>query len=218
MRLFLGFLLLATPLMGSAVDLLREQEINECRAGDIALWPDGSDRSAVASPLVFSFEATGTPAWFDPEEISALIRKAAGAWSACGIPARISDQYTPAPGSIRIRWDEAGSRGNFALANLSASTLSLSPAAFALLRQRNPGHDARETLQMVISHEMGHFYGLMAHSRRCIDVLSYYQNERGESCFSRNPDGRRQRPEYRHVLPTACDIERCRRANGFLSR
>jgi hypothetical protein len=116
---------------------------------------------------------------------------------------------------IVVNWDEAESRGNIGLANLKRRTLSLSPAVFGLLRTRNPKHDARETLQMVISHEMGHLFGLMAHSRRCIDVLSYYDNGKGETCFSRDPLWKRRMVEYRNILPTACDINRCRKANGI---
>ncbi len=147
-----------------------------------------------------------------------MIQRAAEAWSACGISSQVrslASSANPPAGSIRIQWHEKESRGNFGLANLNQRTLSLAPSAFTLLRQRNPTNDAQQTLQMVLSHEMGHFYGLMAHSRRCVDVLSYYNNDKGESCFSRDPTQLRSVPEYRHSLPTACDIERCQRANGF---
>ena len=73
--------------------------------------------------------------------------------------------------------------------------------------------DALDTLQMVLSHEMGHFYGLMAHSRRCVDVLSYYHDGKGGQCFTRNPGLLKAFPEYRSSLPTACDIQRCRILN-----
>ena len=66
---------------------------------------------------------------------------------------------------------------------------------------------------MVISHEMGHLYGLMAHSRRCVDVTSYYNNGKGETCHLRNGLPLPPRVEYRALLPTACDIARCRVAN-----
>ena len=84
-----------------------------------------------------------------------------------------------------------------------------------MLRTRNPAHDARQTLQMVISHEMGHHFGLMAHSRRCVDVTSYYDNGQGAQCFARDIKLLRSVPEYRASLPTACDIQRCRVANGL---
>lgn len=209
---FLGVLTQA-----AAVDSVRTQEIKECRDGEIATWPDGKDRSAVSSPLIFVFDPDGTPDWFERGQVLAMVQRAADGWSACGIPSQVMLQQgaTAFPqGAIRIEWSEKESRGNFGLANLGQRSLSLAPSAFGLLRQRNPAHDARQTLQMVLSHEMGHFYGLMAHSRRCVDVLSYYNNDKGEVCFSRDPSQLRSVPEYRHNLPTACDIERCRRANG----
>jgi hypothetical protein len=114
-----------------------------------------------------------------------------------------------------VQWSVKDSGGNFGLANLGKKTLSLGPQGFELLKSRNPKYDSRETLQMVISHEMGHFFGLMAHSRRCVDVLSYYDNGKGETCSSRDRSQMKKVIEYRNTLPTACDIERCRNINGF---
>ena len=99
----------------------RDQEIAECRSGEIATWNDGADRRAIAPSLRFTYRHEEAPPWF----------------------------------------------------------------------------------------------GLMAHSRRCVDVLSYYHDGKGGRCFSRDPAGMRGVVEYRHVLPTACDIERCRIANGL---
>ena len=87
------------------------------------------------------------------------------------------------------------------------------PSAFQLLNDRNPAHDARATLQMVISHEMGHLFGVVAHSRRCVDVSSYYNNAQGEQCTIRGGQPRPPGVEYRSPLPTACDIQRCKAAN-----
>jgi hypothetical protein len=53
----------------------------------------------------------------------------------------------------------------------------------------------------------------MAHSRRCVDVTSYYDNGKGERCLTRDAVPRQAGVEYRALLPTACDIERCVRAN-----
>jgi predicted Zn-dependent protease with MMP-like domain len=115
---------------------------------------------------------------------------------------------------VVVQWNELETRGNFALANLSARTLSLSAAMFKLLAQRNPRHPAAQTLQMAVSHEMGHFFGLMAHSRRCIDVMSYYDNGHGEVCSTRDGRSPKAVVEYRALLPTACDIARCKAVNG----
>jgi predicted Zn-dependent protease len=171
--------------------------------------------------LSFSYKPANAPAEFSPTLVAGMVAKAAAEWSKCGVSVDVLvwvDDTRREPGVVAVHWSGEASAGNFGLANLGKRTLSLSRSAFELLRTRNPTHDARETLQMVISHEMGHFFGLMAHSRRCVDVLSYYHDAKGEKCFSRDPSQVRAVTEYRHVLPTACDIERCRAANGMLPR
>lgn len=215
---WLAFSMLAScPLV--AAQTLRDQEIGECRSGEMVVWNDGIDRAIAEKTLVVSYRHDNAPVWFSRSDVEQLIANAAKAWNACGIPISIApaaaqrdDKTTP--GSLRVQWSEAGSRGNFGLTNLADRTLSLGPAAFAMLHSRNPNHDARQTLQMVLSHEMGHFLGLMAHSRRCIDTLSYYQDANGAKCQTRDGKGINSVPEYRSILPTACDIQRCRVING----
>lgn len=119
------------------------------------------------------------------------------------------------PGLMIVNWSEKDSAGNFGLADFGRGKLALGAKAFEMLRKANPAYDAGQTLQMVISHEMGHLFGLMAHSRRCVDVLSYYHNGRGGKCMSREDIRYAGVVEYRHSLPTACDIARCRRANAL---
>jgi hypothetical protein len=114
-----------------------------------------------------------------------------------------------------VYWDSRVEVG-FGLADLTNRKIALGNKAFHLLAKKNPSHDLFETLQMVLSHETGHFYGLVAHSRRCVDTLSYYHDEKGNKCFSRYPDLLRSFPEYRSSLPTACDILRCRKVNHSL--
>jgi len=204
------------PAPSRAQSSVREQEIAECRAGEISTWGDGRDRPALASPLVFVYQHRGAPAWFSEAEVLARVKQAAAAWSLCGVPSQVLGAGVAAPaGAVQVLWSDQGSSGNFGLANLGQRSLALGPAAFALLHQRNPAHDARQTLQMVISHEMGHLYGLMAHSRRCVDVTSYYHDGKGEKCHVRDERARQTVPEYRANLPTACDIQRCRMANGL---
>ncbi|MBI4984116.1 MAG: hypothetical protein HZC24_01890 [Rhodocyclales bacterium] len=205
---------LAAP--AGALESIRAQEIRECRSGEIATWGDGRDRSAYAAALSFTYNPVGAPPWFPEALVAGQVAKAAHAWSRCGVPVRTipwPGKPELRPGLVVVQWNETESGGNFGLANFSRGTLSLGPKAFQLLRTRNPAHDASETLQMVISHEMGHLFGLMAHSRRCVDVLSYYNNSRGEKCLARGDIASSGVVEYRHSLPTACDIERCRRAN-----
>lgn len=212
----MGLLLSAASFCAAGFESVRTQEINECRAGELLTWGDGQDRPATGLPLVFSYDPAAAPDGFPPALVAGMVGKAAAAWAQCGLPVQVlAPGGERPPGSIRVQWSVQESGGNFGLANLSQRTLSLGPPAFELLRRRNPAHDARETLQMVISHEMGHFFGLVAHSRRCVDVLSYYDNGKGGKCYSRDESQMRLVAEYRHVLPTACDIERCRQVNGL---
>jgi len=209
-------LLALTSSCVQAVVELRNQEIAECSQSEIKTWEDNRDTAAKFSPIVFYYDHTGAPAWFSEKQVSELIERAASAWSQCGIPALVvnkNNKAHPSTSMVSIDWNIAGSRGNFGLANLTQNQLSLGLPAFQLLNQRNPKHNALETLQMVLSHEMGHFYGMLAHSRRCIDVLSYYHDGKGGQCYSRFPDIIRKFPEYRSTLPTACDIQRCKILN-----
>ena len=209
-------LLALTSSCVQAVVELRNQEIAECSQSEIKTWEDNRDTAAKFSPIIFYYDHTGAPAWFSEKQVSELIERAASAWSQCGIPALVvnkNNKVYPSTSMVSIDWNIAGSRGNFGLANLTQNQLSLGSAAFQLLNQRNPKHNALETLQMVLSHEMGHFYGMLAHSRRCIDVLSYYHDGKGGQCYSRFPDIIRKFPEYRSTLPTACDIQRCKILN-----
>lgn len=203
------------PTVPSAATL-RQQEITQCLPGEQQTWRDGRDRPAVSRPLHFAYRHLGAPAWFSEAQVLAMVQRAATAWSACGVPVRVSlvarGEVSP-EGSIPLLWSETGSRGQFGLANVGARSLSLGPGLFGLLRQRNPAYPAEETLQMVLSHEMGHFFGLMAHSRRCVDVMSYYDNGQGQRCQLRDPRSWGVVPEYRATLPTACDIERCKALN-----
>ena len=205
-----------TSSCAKAVVELRNQEIAECSQSEIKTWEDNRDIAAKFSPIVFYYDHTGAPTWFSEKQVSELIERAASAWSQCGIPALVvskNNKAHPSTSMVSIDWNIAGSRGNFGLANLTQNQLSLGLPAFQLLNQRNPKHNALATLQMVLSHEMGHFYGMMAHSRRCIDVLSYYHDGKGGQCYSRFPDIIRKFPEYRSTLPTACDIQRCKILN-----
>ena len=198
---------------------VRAEEIASCRADEIKTWKDGRDAPAASRQLVFAYEPAGAPAWFSRREIYAAIEQALQAWGGCGLQLELLPLGQVAPaGAIRIRWDAAGSRGNAGLADQGQRTLSLGPQVFALLHQRNPAWPAMDTLQMTLSHEIGHFLGLGAHSRRCVDVMSYYQDGKGARCELREPSAFRSRVEYRSSLPTACDIARCRAVNGMPAR
>lgn len=221
-HVFYRFLSLALSVLLCAANVpanaqsIRDREIQECWAGEILTWEDGVDRPALNSTLTFAYVPANAPPWFPADLVLELLTKAAAAWSECGIPASAAiwnpNNGRP-PGLVLVQWGEKESGGNFGLANLGQGTLSLGPKAFQMLRERNPAHDGAVTLQMTISHEMGHLFGLVAHSRRCVDVLSYYHNGRGEKCVARDAAYAAKGGDYRAVLPTACDIARCRLAN-----
>ncbi|MBA4343680.1 MAG: hypothetical protein C0423_16195 [Methylibium sp.] len=200
----------------------RAQEIAQCLPGELQTWNDGRDTPSPHGAWLFFYAHAGAPDWFSAAQVQAVLQRAAQAWAPCGLPVQVMDDAQarthkpdPAQGRVRVQWDDAAVRGNFAAANLTQRTLNLSPAMFALLRQRNPRHPAIETLQMTVSHEMGHFLGLVAHSRRCVDVMSYYDDGKGKRCSLRDPAALKAHVEYRSQLPTACDIQRCRAANGL---
>ncbi len=216
--LVLAFACATLSISAQAQDTTRAEEIAQCRPGEIARWGDGQDRPAVANPLLFVYAHAGAPAWFSEEEVLAVLQRATTEWSRCGIPGSVvRAPVVPqsGPGTVQVLWTDALVVGNFAQANISQRKLELGPKSFAFLKTRNPAYDARQTLQMVISHEMGHLYGLVAHSRRCVDVTSYYDNGKGETCYARDITQLHKYPEYRSPLPTACDIARCRIANGL---
>ncbi len=201
-----------------AVDSVRDQEIAQCLSGEISTWGDGSDRSVAGTPLVFKYQHDSAPAWFTRATVLSAIQKSVTSWARCGLSLSVAaDAGSPAVSGtvVRVLWSDAGSRNNFGLANLGDKTLSLGPAAFQMLKTRNPSYDASQTLQMVISHEMGHFMGVMSHSRRCVDVTSYYNDGKGQTCYTRGGGTMPTGVEYRSSLPTACDIQRCRLVNHF---
>lgn len=196
---------------------LRDQEIAQCLPNEVASWGDGQDRPVANGALLLAYRHDEAPSWFSADQVLATVQRAALAWSACGIGVHVQALAPGArvpPGAVLVMWSDGAAGGNFGLANLRTYSLALGPAAFRTLAQRNPAHPAADTLQMVVSHEMGHFFGLMAHSRRCVDVMSYYDNGKGERCFTRDGAMPAGRGDYRALLPTACDIARCRAVNA----
>jgi len=201
-----------------AFETSRESEINECAAGEIANWGDGVDKPVLMQNINFLYISAEAPFWFDEKTVAELIQRAATAWSACGVGAKVSlgdQRHYLLSNEVVIQWSDAKSQGNIGAADVPNKRLYLSPSVFKKLREIRPTYDSRYTLQMTLSHEMGHFYGLVAHSKRCVDVLSYYKNNAGELCTIRDRAEFSRVIEYRSALPTACDIERCRRVNGF---
>ena len=154
-----GFVALALASLTLAAQQVRQQEMAQCLPGEIVTWGDGRDRPANKVPLVFLYDHSAAPDWFSEEQVLAAVQRSALAWSACGVPnavQRFKPESVVPDGAVIVQWSEKNSGGNFAQADLGRGLLAMSPAMFRLLNTRNPAHDARETLQMVIAHEMGH--------------------------------------------------------------
>lgn len=208
---------MATTALAAPTEALRQQEIERCEPGEVSTWPDGQDRPAAGGAVRIVYRHAGAPPGFSEAAVLGAVQRAAQAWAACGIPSQVISEAAAAlyPGTVvTVQWNDAQTRGNFALADVGRRQLWMGAGMFALLAQRNPRHPAGQVLQMALSHEIGHFFGLMAHSRRCVDVMSYYDNGQGEVCAIRGGGSHKALPEYRAVLPTACDIARCRAVNG----
>ena len=193
---------------------VRQREIALCPAVPDT-WGDGRDRPAPVSRLRFAYDEDGAPVDFPRAKMQAMIVAALQGWGDCGLQL----EWLPAAGSEathRIAWRHNDDGQTIGLADLGARRLWLSPKVFALLRGRNP-QLMESTMQMTLSHEIGHFLGLVAHSRRCVDVTSYYSDRQGRRCDTAVAGGISGVPgrlEFRSELPTACDVARCRRANG----
>ena len=198
---------------------LRESEIAQCLPKEIANWNDGAKDTKMLSPsMVYVYEHQGAPAGVSEDAVFSVLQQAASAWDQCGgqNTVMLKRDFFDTKGvfKIAVQWNDDDKLGTIGLANITQKTLTLSPEAFLNLKKANASRNLMETLQMVVSHEVGHFQGLTAHSRRCVDVLSYYSNDAGEKCFIRDNGVMPKNFEYRSLLPTACDIQRCRMANS----
>ena len=198
---------------------LRESEINQCLANEIVTWNDGGKDTKMLSPsMVYVYDHQGAPEGFSEESVVASLKNASVAWDQCGGQNTVilKRDLSPSVAGLKITalWSDEDKLGTIGLANITKKTLTLSPEAFVNLRKANATRNLMETLQMVVSHEIGHFQGLTSHSRRCVDVLSYYTNASGEKCSIRNNGVMPTNIEYRSQLPTACDIQRCRASNA----
>jgi hypothetical protein len=215
-KILAGFYFCVVVFSAEAATTIREDEIVRCPFAEVPTWPDGVDIAIPHKRLNFVYSHQSAPQWLSAEAVRSKIFSAAQAWSACGVKLMIVSEtgglFPSGPQTIRIDWSDSQSLGNFGVADRSNRRLTLGPAAFEMLRSKAP--EATEySLQLVISHEMGHFLGLQRHSRRCIDVMSYYSDDKGSECMSLVPNWKTGYREYRSHLPTACDVQRCKMIN-----
>lgn len=196
----------------------RDQEILSCLPEELKTWKDGVDRRISEQSVTFTYQSS-SKSLLDEEDLKRMISRASEAWSDCGIRVELKEQNSSEAnrrnGEITIKWADRSMEG-VAHANISSRELLLNPEVFQLLKKKGGFPLLKSSLQMTLSHEMGHFLGMMAHSKRCVDVMSYYTSpsgESGERCIIRDPSEFRKFTEYRSELPTACDIDRCRKLN-----
>jgi Caspase domain len=203
----------------------RDNEISQCKAEELYSWGDGEDYSVDKDLNIFVYDHSEAPIWFEERFVLSLISKVVSEWSKCGVitqPKVLSiKNYQISEKNknlIIIKWarnlKSSDGEEAWSISNLSLSTLYISIDSFVKLKNNNSSYDSTYTLQMTISHELGHFHGLMDHSRRCIDVMSYYSDGKGGQCYARDPNIVKLFPEYRSSLPTACDIQRCQLVNS----
>lgn len=194
----------------------RQQEIDSCGPGEMATWGDGQDRPIAQRSIVLVYRGASAAVPFADELVREMIERAAVAWSACGLTIRLAGEDEAAvrlsSRRVVIRWADRPIAG-VAIADNGRGELLLNAKVFETLLQRRGQGVAQQTLQMTLSHELGHFLGMRAHSRRCVDVMSYYTSASGEKCGLRDPTEFGRYLEYRHILPTACDIARCKALN-----
>ena len=164
-------LLVGAPLALQAQDL-RTQEMAQCLPGEISTWGDGIDRPVRERKLVFAYQHQHAPAWFSRAEVLTALQAAAAGLECLRYPGRSPQQRSdrarsrpPHCGGVERHcqpgqfWSGRPGRTFAGFGGPRRSTCC-TPAI--------PAHDASSTLQIVISHEMGHFFGIMAHSRRCV--------------------------------------------------
>lgn len=202
---------------------LRQSEIAQCLPGELATWGDGPRDTQMLSPkMVFAYEHQGAPAVVSEDSMLALLRESAASWDPCGGSNKVvsAREFNPSMGGMKItvQWSDKDTPGAIGVANITNRVLSFSPQFAQRIVQINSAKNLPikyliETLQMTASHEIGHFQGLSAHSKRCVDVLSYY-SVGGQNCSVRDSSIVPTKfYEYRSTLPTACDIDRCLMAN-----
>ena len=198
---------------------MRESEIAQCLPNELVTWKDGPSDTKMISPIMaYVYDHQGAPDAVSEESVLLVLQNSTQAWDQCGGQNKVylkRDFNDSMAGlKIAVQWNDDDKLGTIGLANITKKTLTLSPESFQGLKKSNPNRNLMETLQMVVSHEVGHFQGLLAHSKRCVDVLSYYTNDAGEKCTIRDNGVMPKNFEYRSLLPTACDIQRCVAANS----
>ena len=103
--------LLLTMIWGSACaepGTIRDQEIAECRSGEIVTWNDGTDRRAIHPSLRFAYRHENAPPWFSLGAVQEMVGRAAAEWGKCGIPVALlpaGEADLRQAGTVLVQWN-----------------------------------------------------------------------------------------------------------------
>jgi hypothetical protein len=212
----------------------REAEALSLRAKEVAECPDGEMATQTAlgnvpvnamavggrfNALRFAYNPALAPESVPEARLGGMISAAAQAWSACGIPGQFVGTTQDLAGTgntFIVQW--YNSEGVPIAGYRKGTTIYLNAGHYQTMRAHSEVY-AQDVMQRLISHEMGHAFGLVEHSARCVDVMA--TEDSFDKC-DRNPAAPRTIRDTdklffvkQQAFPTACDIKRCRLVNGL---
>lgn len=211
---------------GAEAQRLRAKLVAECPEGEMAtLTAHGNipvNAMAVAgrfNSLRFAYNPALAPESATESRLAGMILAAAQAWSACGISGQFvgtTQELSGAENTFVVQW--YSSEGVPIAGYRKGTTIYLNAGHFEAMRAHSEAY-ALDVMQHLISHEMGHAFGLVEHSARCVDVMATADSF--DKC-DRDPPAPRTLQDSGKIFfikgqafPTACDIKRCRMVNGL---
>jgi hypothetical protein len=205
---------------------LRAKEVAECPEGEMATQTAHGNvpvnAMAVAgrfNSLRFAYNPALAPESMPEARLGGMISAAALAWSACGIPGQFvgtTQELAGTDNTFVVQW--YNSEGVPIAGYRKGTTIYLNAGHYQTMRAHSEVY-AQDVMQHLISHEMGHAFGLVEHSARCVDVMA--TEDSFDKC-DREPAAPRTLQDAGKIFfikgqafPTACDIKRCRQVNGL---
>jgi hypothetical protein len=205
---------------------LRAKEVAECLEGEMATQTalGNAPVNALAvggrfNALRFAYNPALAPESVPEARLGGMIAAAAQAWSVCGIPGQfvgITQDLTGTGNTFIVQW--YNSEGVPIAGYRKGTTIYLNAGHYQTMRAHSEVY-AQDVMQRLISHEMGHAFGLVEHSARCVDVMA--TEDSFDKC-DRDPAAPRTIQDTdklffvkQQAFPTACDIKRCREVNAL---
>jgi hypothetical protein len=204
----------------------RAKEVAECGEGEMATQTAHGNvpvnALAVAgrfSSLRFAYNPALAPESVPEPRLGGMIAAAAQAWSACGILGQFvgtTQELAGTSNTFVVQWYH--SEGVPIAGYRKGTTIYLNAGHYQTMRAHSEIY-AQDVMQRLISHEMGHAFGLVEHSARCVDVMatedSFDKCDREPAAPRLLQDRERIYLFKQQAFPTACDIKRCRQINGL---